>query len=123
MTTIEKLKTSWFFWLLNWRTTSNDRRVILHFSGMPGQRCRICANSQVKDPSISFHRFPRDPLVRGKWLEVFQLLESDLKPSTRVCSRHFPDGNVKNLPSMSIGKYSIWIFCVALSRSLLQCCY
>lgn len=76
----------------------------------------------MKDPGVSFHRFPRDPLVRGKWLEVFQMSESDLKPSTRVCSRHFPDGNVKNLPSLNIGKSIIRIFHLAISKSLLQCC-
>ncbi len=72
---------------------------------MPGQRCRVCGNNQAKDPGISFHRFPREPVVRSMWLEVFQLEESDLKPSTRVCSRHFPDGDVKKPPSTSVGKY------------------
>ena len=81
----------------------NGRQVIVNFSGMPGQRCLVCGNNQAKDPGISFHRFPRDPLVRSKWLEVFQLQESDLRPSTRVCSRHFPDGNVKNMPSVNVG--------------------
>ncbi len=68
---------------------------------MPGQRCRVCGNSQSKDPGISFHRFPRNTDARSKWLEVFHLQESDLKASTRVCSRHFPDGIVKNLPSVN----------------------
>ena len=77
---------------------------------MPGQRYRVCGNNQAKDPGISFHRFPRDPLVRRKWLEVFQLQESDLRPSTRVCCRLFPDGNVKNMPGVNIGKYSIELF-------------
>ena len=77
---------------------------------MPGQSCRVCGNNQAKDPGISFHRFSWDPLVRSKWLEVFQLQESDLRPSTRVCSRHFPDGNVKNMPSVNIVKYSIELF-------------
>ena len=74
---------------------------------MPGQRCIVCGNSQVKDPDISFHRFSRDPVLRSRWLEVFQLQESDLKPSTRVCSRHFPEGDVKKEPSVSVGKYLV----------------
>lgn len=73
----------------------------------------------MKDPGVSFHRFPRDPALRNSWLEIFQLQESDLKPSTRVCSRHFPNGNVKKMPSITIGEffgndnsnsYSIFLF-------------
>ena len=71
---------------------------------MPGQRCCVCTNSQSKDPSASFHRFPRDPAVRTVWLSTFDIQESDLKPSSRVCSRHFPDGDVKKTLSMALGK-------------------
>ena len=71
---------------------------------MPGQRCLICGSTQVKDPGVSFHRFPRDPVVGSAWLEAFQLLVTSLKPSTRVCSRHFHDDDVKDVPSMSVGK-------------------
>ena len=71
---------------------------------MPGQRCCVCSNSQAKDPTASFHRFTRDPALRSAWLGVFELQESDLKPSSRVCSRHFPEGDVKKMPSMTIGK-------------------
>ena len=38
------------------------------------------------------------------WLSVFGIQESDLIPSSRVCSRHFPEGDVKKSPSMILGK-------------------
>ena len=72
---------------------------------MPGQRCCVCNITQVKDTSATFHRFRRDPAMRAVWLSVFGMQESDLKPSSRVCSRHFPEGDVKKTPSMTLGKY------------------
>lgn len=30
--------------------------------------------------------------------------ESDLKPYSRVCSRHFPDGDAKKEPEVNLGK-------------------
>ncbi len=83
---------------------------------MPGQRCQICHTIQKKDSGVAFHRFPRDPVLRRSWLEVFQLGESDLKPSSRVCSRHFPDGDSKKMPSTSVGEYKLP--CLAMSRNL-----
>ena len=71
---------------------------------MPGQKCCMCGNTQAKDSTVSFHRFPRDSALRSVWLDVFKLLESDLKPSSRVCSRHFPGGDVKKMPSGTVGK-------------------
>ena len=41
---------------------------------------------------------------RALWLEVFSLREEDIKPSTRVCSRYFPDGDASKSPSVSLGK-------------------
>ena len=47
----------------------------------------MCGNTQAKDPTVSFHRFPSDPAVRLNWLRVFNLKMSDLKPSSRVVGR------------------------------------
>ena len=47
----------------------------------------MCKNSQAKDPTVSFHRFTIDAALRSAWLDVFELQESDLKPSSRVFSR------------------------------------
>ena len=43
----------------------------------------MCGNTQVKDPSVSFHRFPRDPAVRTVWLSALGIEEYGLKPSSR----------------------------------------
>ena len=61
---------------------------------MPGKYCCVCGNNHSKDPNVSFHRFPSDRNKRGRWLEVFEMRESDVKSHMRVCSMHFPDGDV-----------------------------
>jgi len=35
---------------------------------------------QVKDSSVSFHRFPRDPALRAVWLSTYEVQENNLKP-------------------------------------------
>ena len=76
----------------------------LKFS-MPGQKCCVCGNTQALDDKASFHRFPKEIDRRTLWMDVFGLLEKDIKPSSRVCSRHFPDGDSKKAPSLNLGMY------------------
>ena len=64
----------------------------------------VCGNTRASDPSVSFHRFPANPVKRAVWLRVFQMDASDLKPYSRVCSRHFPDGDAKKEPEVNLGK-------------------
>ena len=71
---------------------------------MPGNTCVVCGNTRSNDPSASFHRFPTDLERRGVWLNVFGLSQSDIKSHSRVCSRHFPDGDVKKDPQITLGK-------------------
>ena len=71
---------------------------------MPGDACIVCGNSRKKAPQLSYHRFPSDPERRALWLQVFQLTEEQIRPHTRVCSRHFPEGNPLNKPDLSLGK-------------------
>ncbi len=71
---------------------------------MTGQRCAVCGNTKVKDPNVSFHRVPKNPSKRAEWLKVLQLQADSFKPSTRVCSRHFPDGDPDKPPSLTLGK-------------------
>ena len=71
---------------------------------MPGDTCVCCGNSRQKDPSVSMHQFPRDPTLRSKWIKALKLDGSAIKDHHRVCSRHFPQGNAKNKPSISLGK-------------------
>ena len=71
---------------------------------MPGEMCIVCKNSSVKFPGLTYHRFPVNPERRHKRLSVFQLSEAELKPHTRVCCRHFPDGDAQKDPEISLGK-------------------
>ena len=75
---------------------------------MPGQTCCVCGNSRSKDPGVSFHRFPNQQMHPERiavWLQVFGMCEEDIGPDARVCSRHFPSGDVKHDPTMTVGKH------------------
>ena len=69
---------------------------------MPGNCC-ICGQMKSADCKISLHRFPKKPEIRKKWLDGLELTESDINSESRVCSMHFRDGNIKNIPSIHIG--------------------
>ena len=69
---------------------------------MTGHRCCVCGSAN--DPVASFHRIPKEPERRALWLRVFELSEDDIKPCTRVCSRHFPGGDTKKTPNVTLGK-------------------
>jgi len=71
---------------------------------MPGDACIVCGNSRKKEPLLSYHRFPSDPEKQAMWIREFQLSEDQLKVYSRVCSRHFPDGDPRNKPELSLGK-------------------
>ena len=71
---------------------------------MPGQRSTVCGNTQASDPTASFHRIPKETVIRATWMSLFDLKEEDIKPSTRVCCRHFPNGDAKKMPDMTLGK-------------------
>ena len=43
---------------------------------MPGDTCVFCGNSRQKDPSVSMHRFPRDPTLRGEWIKALRWLRT-----------------------------------------------
>ena len=71
---------------------------------MPGDVCAVCGNTRAKDKHVSMHRFPpTSSPKRSVWLEAFGLSESDIKSHTRVCSRHFKDGNPQNPPQLTLG--------------------
>ena len=68
----------------------------------------MCVAMRELHPSVSFHRFPKEQDRRALWLSVFELSEDNIKASTtRVCSRHFPDGDSRKPPSTSLGKYHV----------------
>ena len=71
---------------------------------MTGHRCCVCGNTRTTDPSVSFHRIPKEPEKRALLLSLLELNEDDIKPSTRICFRHFPDGDTTKSPSLTLGK-------------------
>ena len=71
---------------------------------MPGHTCVVCGNNPNQDTGVSFHRFPSERTRRERWLEVFELEESQLKLQSQVCSRHFPNGDSKKNPLVTLGK-------------------
>ena len=73
------------------------------FSQMPNY-CTVCGLSKAKDPSLSLYRIPKEPELRRIWLESLSLTDDKICAESRVCSRHFRDGNPKNIPSLHIGK-------------------
>ena len=66
--------------------------------------CCTCGRSKEKDPDISLHRFPKSPEGKKKWMDGLNLSEDVITPESRVCSRHFRDGNPKNPPSIHLGE-------------------
>ena len=71
---------------------------------MPGHTCIVCGNKPAHDPSASFHRIPKDPHRRAGWLRGLGIVEGDLKDHSRVCCRHFPEGDSTKKPPISLGK-------------------
>ena len=75
--------------------------------GVP-ERCLtsvLCAvTPSPKTPGVAFHRFPQNPDKRSKWIRCLKLKKDSIKESHRICSRHFPNGDVNSDPSLVIGK-------------------
>ena len=71
---------------------------------MPGDSCIVCGNTRKKAPQLSYHRFPANPVKRSQWIRVFELDPEAIKPHTRVCSRHFMNGDPNNDPQANIGR-------------------
>ncbi|XP_025419417.1 uncharacterized protein LOC112689780 [Sipha flava] len=53
--------------------------------------CIFCLKSINLNPGLSLHVFPKDPVIRSKWLKIFGLNESDIYPNRKVCSLHFEE--------------------------------
>ena len=60
-------------------------------------------NTHQKDQSLSMHQFPQDPKLKSEWIKALKLDDSDIKRHHQLCSRHFPQGDRKNMPSSSLG--------------------
>ena len=71
--------------------------------------CIICNRSSGKKSAVSFHRFPPrfDPVKRNQWLKQLGLADDDVDDvgdHHRICSKHFPNGDSTQVPSLYIGK-------------------
>ena len=68
--------------------------------------CIVCKKTGKKERDVSVHRFPpeTDPAKRQVWLAALDLKEDEVHDHHRVCSRHFPSGDVSQTPSLHLGK-------------------
>ena len=75
-------------------------------SSMPGDTCMclVYKNSHAKDPNVSFHHFPVEPIRLRKWLHALHLEEHQVKAHSEVCCQHFPGGDTKLDPQLTLGK-------------------
>lgn len=68
--------------------------------------CIVCHSKHKKkdDRTVSMFRFPSDKETHDKWLSSLELRREDVKPHSRVCSRHFLNGDPSQIPSLHLGK-------------------
>ncbi len=69
-----------------------------------GKSCYVCKHTKAQDPGVHMHLFPVNTEKRQQWCQALNTQEKDLPKDARVCSRHFPNGDAVNLPSLSLGK-------------------
>ena len=50
------------------------------------------------------YHFPASSERRQQWCQILQVQEKGLSKDARICSRHFVDGGISTLPTLSIGK-------------------
>ena len=65
--------------------------------------CLVCGRVQIPGSDFRLHRFPKCQELGERRLEGLHLTEGDIGPDSRVCRFNFRDGDVKNLPFLSIG--------------------
>ena len=44
----------------------------------------MCGITKATDPNVSFHRIPKDPIMRAKWTDALHLQKENLWSSSRV---------------------------------------
>uniref|UniRef100_A0A1A9W0M6 THAP-type domain-containing protein n=1 Tax=Glossina brevipalpis TaxID=37001 RepID=A0A1A9W0M6_9MUSC len=75
------------------------------------KRCFICEAEACEEPElIRLHSFPKEINVKKKWCENLGIKLESLRPTTRICSRHFDHrllGKVKldrqAIPTLNLG--------------------
>ena len=67
--------------------------------------CIVCGHTKRKgDSSVSMFRIPAEKSRRNQWLEALDIEEGCVTEHSRVCNRHFRNGDSSNIPSMNPGK-------------------
>ena len=69
-----------------------------------------CKSTSYTD-GISMHQFPKDPVVRKKWVKFVQRHRADLDESsvtrcTSLCSVHFEESCYQRKMSLDLGEFS-----------------
>ncbi|XP_040068616.1 uncharacterized protein LOC120841720 [Ixodes scapularis] len=73
------------------------------------QRQELCAVHQQTSCNcgvVKFHRFPKDPVLKGRWLSALNRKDFTPTEHTRVCSAHFVAGEKTDeniVPQLSLG--------------------
>ncbi|KAF4525681.1 hypothetical protein B566_EDAN010672 [Ephemera danica] len=52
-------------------------------------KCPMIGTKQVTQSGIQFHKFPRDPELRAKWVRALRYVDFTPSRHSSVCSRHF----------------------------------
>ena len=65
--------------------------------------CVVCGKVNGKQ-AVSMHRFPAIESKRDEWLKGLGLSLNDIGQTSRVCNRHFLNGDTSTVPSRNIGK-------------------
>lgn len=73
-------------------------------------KCKLCGLQYRKESNVSFHKFPKDPILRKKWVDAcklhkFAVRHPDQLLQTRICSQHFDDNsyipyNITGIPRL-----------------------
>ncbi|XP_041639267.1 uncharacterized protein LOC121507149 [Cheilinus undulatus] len=61
----------------------------------------LCTASSKYNSALSFHTFPCDVETRRKWIVAIRRVYLVVTPHTRVCSRHFPEGDFRESSSVA----------------------
>ena len=71
----------------------NVRRLhkLQRSEGGSNQHCCVplCSASSRYNGSLSFHRFPKNPILRAQWIQKIRRTGFEVTNHTKVCSRHF----------------------------------
>ena len=66
-----------------------------------GHRCVVCKTyrySKNIGQGISFHKFPKDEVLSGKWCLALKLIDFQPEKESYICSKHFKFSDFDNSP-------------------------